>query len=373
MSVNIFHIRGDTLKHLLDWCRLDEAAVARKLHLKPAKIASWISGESGPTWNQLEDFARYLNVPVTTFFRPWQDPEMPLKDFRRGPNAGSTPSMDLLSLVYDARRKQDWWKEQALATDCPLVCSVKPAMHPADAGRRVREILGLDELQRRSRSWDEFRRNLCAQMERLGVLVLRRGHVRDATSRKIRPDEAAGFAIPDQTAPVVYVNTGTYVNAQIFTLVHEAVHLAMSQQALDDDLEIADLPRQETERFCDRAAAEALVPADELERAWQGDADVMARKFRVSTWVILLRALELNMIRREEYFRMLADYRRQIQKEPTSKRRGRIDANIAAWNGRRFTNAVVERLREGKITHTEAASLLWVSTRSLLAYLRSVE
>jgi Zn-dependent peptidase ImmA (M78 family) len=358
---------------MLAWSHRDEAWLAEKFRVKPGKIASWISGEGGPTWNQLERLARLLNVPVTTFFRTWRIPEMPMPDFRRGPKAGSPPSPDLLSLIYDARRKQDWWKEQVIATTSPLVGAIRLSGDPVDAGRRMREVLGLDELQARSRSWEQFRRFLTDKLEGLDVLVLRRGHVRDDTGREIAPSEVSGFALTDPAAPVIYINARNYISAQIFTLIHEAVHVALNRPALDDDLEFQDSPQQAIEQYCDSVAAEALVPTDIFQRFWQGDPDKMARKFWVSTWVILRRALDMGIIRRDQYNGMLADYRKRISGERKRKSKGSLPANITAWNGRRFTDAVISRLRDGEITHTEAASLLWVSTRSLLAYLRSVQ
>jgi Zn-dependent peptidase ImmA (M78 family) len=371
MSTGRIPIRGETLKWAIGWAGLPEEVLARKLRLEAEKLKAWIAGQAAPTWNQLENLAKHLNIPVPTFFGPPPPIQMPLPDFRRGLHAGKSPSPDLLSLIYDALRKQDWWKEQARPGQNPLTGAIAREQQPVVAGARLRSLIGLDDLQRRAQTWNDFRLRLVDRLEEMGVLVLRRGHIRDATTRTIDPKEAAGFAIPDPAAPVIYVNTRTFVNAQIFTLVHEAAHLAMGRPALDDELETSLLPNEDTERYCDSVAAEALVPQERFLPAWQGDPEPLAKQFRVSVWVVLRRALDLGLIRRGQYDRMLASYLRQLASSKKEEAGGTIAKNIEAWNGRRFTHAVIERLRDGEVTYTEAASLLWVSTRSLIAYLRS--
>src|SRR5882672_11509060 len=113
-------------------------------------------------------------------------------------------------------------------------------------------------------------------------------------TRKLDPDEFRGFALADDLAPLVFINGADTKSAQMFTLAHELAHIWLGQSALSDP-DPSIVPTQEIERWCNRVAAEFLVPLEtlraELQRNETLDAEVSrsARRFEVSTLVILRR------------------------------------------------------------------------------------
>jgi Zn-dependent peptidase ImmA (M78 family) len=133
------------------------------------------------------------------------------------------------------------------------------------------------------------------------------GVVGGNTRRKLDPKEFRGFSIADAIAPLVFVNgaDGTESKApQVFTLIHELAHI----WAGDSGISSADIEARQGEQaelWANQVAAEVLVPADDLRKAWRGaDLDELSRlrrTFSVSTLVILNRAFNAGLLEWSDY------------------------------------------------------------------------
>ena len=113
-------------------------------------------------------------------------------------------------------------------------------------------------------------------------------------------DGLRGFALADEYAPLVAVNTHENIEARVFTLLHEVAHLA--SDTAKACLGIA-LDADRTERWCDEVASAAVLPRDTLRDAVEelsGSAEpdfevvqALAERFKASlraTAVALIRA-----------------------------------------------------------------------------------
>ncbi|MGB9860529.1 MAG: ImmA/IrrE family metallo-endopeptidase, partial [Moorellaceae bacterium] len=225
-----------------------------------------------------------------------------------------------------------------------------------------------------ARSWDKFRTLLVRSIEEAGILVLCQGYVGTNTHRRYDPEEFSGFAIADRVAPIIFVNSRDYLVRQIFTLVHELVHVWLGESVLDADLEGSELPTEELERFCDQVAAELLMPETDFKSAWCGEpyeqAQRAAKTFKVSVWAALKRARELKLISYREY----AEALKQAQKNnrETKPPKGTFWATFDLRNSRRFVRAVVEAALSGEISAKEMASLLNLSLPTALSLMERV-
>ena len=203
--------------------------------------------------------------------------------------------------------------------------------------------------------------------------MLRSGQVGSNTHRLLDVEEFRGFAISDSFAPLVFINSRDAKAAQIFTLAHELAHLwiGMSGISNPDYAERSGYQGHTIDQHCDRIAAEVLVPREDFALAWidgrslDENLEDLARRYRVSAFVVLRRAYDLDKIQADTY---RAKYHELLSE--SISRVARKDAPICypsllARNSTTFTNALMVATAEGRVAPSEAASLLNVRIATL--------
>ena len=184
-----------------------------------------------------------------------------------------------------------------------------------------------------------------------------------ATGAKLDPKEFLGFALVDEYAPLVFVNSAYFIAAQTFTLAHELAHLFVGETGLSafDKLMPAD---NATEQFCNRTAAEFLVPEVELRALWpnvrnqKNPYQKIALRFKVSAIVAARRLLDLELIERETFFAFYEKNKTQGKGQASTTSSSGNLRNTQKWRiGPRFADAVATAVAEGRLLHREAYSL----------------
>ena len=206
---------------------------------------------------------------------------------------------------------------------------------------------------------------LHGRIDEAGVLTVSNGVVGNNTHRRLDPDEFRGFSLVDEYASLVFVNAADFKSAQMFTLIHEVAHIWMNASGVDNpNLGDPDAPRPDIEQRSNAIAAEFLIPANELRAAWEalsGSADrfeQVARRYKTSRIVAARRALDLNLIRRTEFFDFYAEYEADERRTQQSRGEGGHFWNTQGVRlGRRFSQAVVQAVQEGRLLYRDAYSL----------------
>ncbi len=250
---------------LLRWALDRSGRSVEGLAAKFPRLAAWERGEAEPTLRQLEQFAKATYTPVGfLFLREPPVEEVPIPDFRTLPGAHrDRPSPDLLDTIYLCQQRQEWYREFARTMGEPALGFVGSARIEDDVvatAAAMRRALGFDlEERRQLPTWTEALRRFVEQADALGVLVMVSGVVGSNNRRKLDPQEFRGFALADPLAPLVFVNGADTKAAQMFTLAHELAHVWLGESALSD-ASPASAPLQRVESWCNRVAAELLVP-----------------------------------------------------------------------------------------------------------------
>jgi Zn-dependent peptidase ImmA (M78 family) len=331
-------------------------------------VAEWLNGQKKPTYNQLENFARQAMVPFGYLFlqRP-PDEKLPLPDYRtRKGEAVRKPTPNLIETIFEMQRRQEWMKEFLLEQGhepLPFVGSRSVGDNIRAVAKSMRKTLRLSEnWAEKHATWEKALTFFRERIEESGILIFANGIVANNTRRTLDPDEFQGFVFVDPIVPLIFVNGADYKVAQMFTIAHELVHVWVGQSALFDL--IATRPADfEVERYCNQVAAEFLVPGDKLKAAWpavsgQDDAfAVLARKFKVSPIVIARRAKDKRLISKVEFFAFYRAYTSREKQKMDESTGGNFWLTQNVRLGRRFGEAVVTAVREGRLSYTEAYDL----------------
>jgi Zn-dependent peptidase ImmA (M78 family) len=232
-----------------------------------------------------------------------------------------------------------------------------------ETGAHIRTALGFDlEERRRTPTWTDALRRFIGQADELGVLVMVSGVVGSNNRRKLDPEEFRGFALADPLAPLVFINGTDTKAAQMFTLAHELAHIWLGQSALSNVAPVSS-PTQATEIWCNRVAAELLVPFAIFREEFQPEAtlrdelDRLARLFKVSTLVVLRRIHDAGGFTADQFWR---EYRRELERlrAMPSGDGGNFYLTLGARASKRFARALVVRTLEGQSSFMEAFRLL---------------
>jgi len=332
------------------------------------KLDEWERGEAQPTFKQLEKFASATHVPFGYFFLP-EPPEerIPIPDLRTIRNeAISRPSPDLLDTIYAMQRRQAWLREDRMECEAdPLdfVGSARLADNPEDIGREMRRMLGLaDGWAATARTWQDAVGELRRAIEDLDIMAVINGVVGNNNKRKLDVGEFRGFALSDEYAPLVFVNGADAKSAQMFTLAHELAHIWLGESALTDvGLKIR--PSQDIESWCDKAAAEFLVPAQALKERWrdvrhrESPFETIARQFKVSPIVAGRRAMDLRLVARETFFDFYDEYIARERRRRAGAGGGDFYNNQNTRVGELFATHAIRAAKEGRLSFKEAYDL----------------
>lgn len=373
--------RIDVRPHMLEWACERAGVQPAALEERLPQLTAWIRREKRPTFKQLERLANLTNTPLGYLFLP-EPPEepLPVTDFRtlsRRPRP--TPSPDLLDTLYSMQRRQRWLRDVLVESEAEPLAFVGSARlddDPEAVGREMRRLLGLaDGWGAGVRSWQGAVSDLRRAIEQLGVMAVVNGIVGNNTHRKLDVDEFRGFALTDPFAPLIFVNGADSRSAQMFTLAHELAHVWLGLEGVSGFNAL--LPGgSDVEDWCNRAAAELLVPARELRARWStlrrrhAPFQDLARAFKVSPIVAARRALDLALIERTEFFEFYEAYLGRERQVAAGSEGGDFYNNQNTRIGDLFGNQVVRAAVEGRIGFKEAYDLTGLRGGTFQKYAR---
>jgi Zn-dependent peptidase ImmA (M78 family) len=356
---------------VLKWACRRAGVSTDALTKRPAlrKLPEWLSEDEQPTFKQLEDFAKATHTPFGFFFLAEPpDERVPIPDFRTiRDEAVERPSADLLDTIYICQQRQEWYREHARVSGerpFPFVGSVTTDSDVVQVARDMRDALAFDLDERRQMpTWVEALRRFIEQADNLGILVMINGVVGSNNRRKLDPQEFRGFALSDPLAPLVFINGADTKAAQMFTLAHELAHLWLGESALTDAVPRS-IPTNTVESWCNRVAAELLAPlavvSGEFNRRapLREEASRLARRFKVSTLVILRRIHDAGALPRDRFWREYDEEVDRLTSSPRTTGGGDFYLTTAARVSKRFARAVFTSTWEGRSSFTEAFHLL---------------
>lgn len=364
-------VRVDVKPEMLRWAWERAGYDLDGLAGRIPQLSSWYQGDKRPTLKQVEAFAKATHAPVGYLFLSEPPVErVPIPDLRTmGGGRIDRPSPDLLDTLYLCQQRQEWYRDYARTigeTPLSFVHSATPATDVETAAADLRRALGFDlDERRRAATWADALRSFIEQADSLGVLVMISGIVGNNTHRRLDPEEFRGFALSDDLAPLVFINGADTKAAQMFTLAHELAHLWLGESALSDASPVCSPPHA-VEAWCNRVAAELLVPLAALRECYRPGGELrqeverLARIFKVSTLVVLRRIHDMGGLSRGEFVKVYDQELSRLRAIPRGTG-GDFYLTQSARVGKRFARALVASTLEGQTPHRDAFRLLGIS------------
>ena len=370
-------ITPNVLKWARESARMTEEIAAAKVSVTIEKLKEWETGTSQPTIRQAQTLAKSYKRPFALFFLPDIPRDFqPLQDYRKSGSKSLTTSS--IFIIREIQQKQAWISDvysENQEEKLLFVGRFNINDNPKKVANDILKTLNINPSNYKS---DNPIKEWIDAAETNGIFISRTSFIHSRL--KLDSKELQGFAIADPHAPFVFVNSEDWNAPQLFTLVHELAHIWIAETGISNEVE-PDLKQKNkfhpVELFCNEVAANALMPSEIILKfdssSFQSSKIVfkMAKQLGVSSFALLIRALNLNIISESTYQKLkkqadidFSEYlRREAEKKANQKEKEKqggpnyflLQLNR---NSRLFTQTVLDAFRGGYIEPTLASNLL---------------
>lgn len=370
-------ITPNVLKWARESARITEEAAAARISVTIDKLKEWEDGISQPTIRQAQALAKAYKRPFALFFLPEIPKDFqPLQDFRKSGSKALTTSS--VFIIREIQQKQSWISDvnaENQEEKLPFVGRFSIKVNPLVVAKDILATLKINPASYKS---DNPIKEWVDAAETKGIFVSRTSFVHSRL--KLDSEELQGFAIADPYAPFIFVNSDDWNAPQLFTLVHELAHIWIAETGISNEVE-PQLKNKDkfhpVELFCNEVAANALMPEEIVlsfnVSSFQDSKDVFkaAKSLGVSSFALLVRALNLNLITQQAYQKLKkqadVDFQEYLRRE--AEKKGKLKEKDKPGgpnyfllqlnrNSRLFTQTVLDAFRGGYIEPTLASNLL---------------
>ena len=324
------------------------------------KLQDWLSGENMPTICQLQNFASKFFVPFGYLFLQQIPTEtIPFPMFRGESGQSNHFDLNVYDTVMNVQSRQGWLEDYLLDNEietCQLVSSIEMSTPIGETIARLRKVLQLEPRWAFGLMRVEMALSILTQrLEDAGIFLAFNGVVGNNTHRALKVSECRGFALVNKTAPYIFVNSADSKYAQMFTLIHETAHIMLGISAghAGDGFIGHDI----VEDYCDRLAAEFLVPAEVIRKVWNGDIKWASRKFKVSEIVVARRAHDLRLLSDDAYKAFWLEYSKRPVNTKKESGGGSFYLTSVKRVGKLFAIHVRNAVNNRQLSYTDAYRL----------------
>lgn len=372
--------RANITPIVLKWAResakMSEDVAASKVSVEIEKLQEWENGLSQPTIKQAQNLAKAYKRPFALFFLPEPPTDFqPLQDFR---NRNAKPlGTASIFIIRELQQKQEWMREffhENKEENLPFVGKFSTENDPTKVAKDILQTLQIDPNNYRT---DNPLREWIAKSEASGIFVSRTSFIHSRMT--LDSEEMQGFAIADEYAPFVFINSEDWDSSQLFTLVHELAHIWIAASGISNEIipqSVSSNLTEPIEIFCNEVSASALMPLSVMNKMDTSIFSSHERIFRtaktlgVSSLAFLFRAYKLRMISLDQYRSLKRESDKEfalfVQREAAKKEAAQKKSKggpsplllLANRNGKLFTQAVMDAFRGGLIQPTHASNLL---------------
>ena len=371
------YITPNVLKWARESARMSEEVACAKVSVSSEKLKEWENGDSLPTIRQAQTLAKAYKRPFALLFLPEIPRDFqPLQDFRK---SGSKPfNTSSIFIIRETQQKQSWIRdlyEENKEKKLSFVGKFNIKDNPEVVAKDILKTLDINPANYQSdnpiKVWIE-------KAESKGIFISRTSFIHSRL--KLDSDELQGFAISDEFAPFVFINSDDWNAPQLFTLVHELAHIWIAESGISNEIEqnVKDKDKYHpVELFCNEVAANALIPKEIINNldnvTFQNSKEIFksAKNLGISSFAFLVRAYNLNLINFATYQSLKKDAEYEfgefLKREAEKKAKQKEKENKGGpnyfllqlnRNSKLFTQTVLDTFRGGGIEPSLASNLL---------------
>jgi Zn-dependent peptidase ImmA (M78 family)/DNA-binding XRE family transcriptional regulator len=371
------YITPNVLKWARESARMTEETAAAKVSVTVDKLKEWEVGTNHPTIRQAQTLAKAYKRPFALLFLPDVPRDFqPLQDFRKSGSKNLTTSS--IFIIREIQQKQAWISDvysEKQEDKLAFVGRFSINHDPQTVAKDILETLKINpafyKTENPIKEWIDA-------SETNGIFVSRTSFIHSRL--KLDSEELQSFAIADPHAPFVFVNSDDWNAPQLYTLVHELAHIWIAETGISNEVD-PDIKHKDrfhpVELFCNEVAANALMPKEMVLNfdpiSFQTSKDVfkVAKQLGVSSFALLVRAWNLNIIQTPKYQKLKKqadiDYAEYLNREAEKKDKQKQKEKQGGpnyfllqlnRNSRLFTQTVLDAFHGGFIEPTLASNLL---------------
>lgn len=360
-------INPDIVRWAIDRSGLAMSEISKKLSIKEEKLKDIEKGKATLAFSKAKHLAKITNIPFGFLFLneiPKED-KLALPDLRTIDSKElNEPSQALKEIVRLNQERVDWYRNylnELGVEENYYVGSLSDA-----SIEKTISVLREKLVVNKPKDAKDYYRKLVKCIEDLGIMVIQDSNLGHHT-KPLNVEEFRGFAIADDVAPLIFVNTADSMNAQLFTLIHELAHILKGESGVSDNTISS---ANKTEQFCNEVAGEFLVPKKRFIEEWDniGKAsieviiDSLSKIFHVSRHVVARRALNLGYINKLQYEKYIHDvYENYLAHKEKS---GSGPSYYTVKNSKlssQLSQAVVSQSVSGKMLYRDAGYILGIN------------
>lgn len=355
---------------------LTVSEISKRLEINIEKLHSIEHGDEPIAFGKAKTLAKIANIPFGFLFlsEPPKETPLLLPDLRTiNSQEVDEPSHALQEIIRINQERVDWYRDYLIKQGFESNEYVGK-LAEAKVNQMVEFLQRNLQVTRRGNAKDYYR-DLVKAVEDLRIMVVQDsdlGH----HSKPLNSEEFRGFAIADSVAPLIFINTADSLNAQLFTLIHELVHILKGESGISDNDMSTVHP---TEVFCNAVAGEFLVAESEFIKQWQSISknepieiifEKLAKEFYVSRHVIARRAMTLKYISQSEY----QDYIARLHEEYLASKGKRFKGGPSYYvvkNSKlstQLSQAVVSETLAGKMLYRDGGHLLGMKPSNIKSF-----
>jgi len=342
-------------------------------------IKNWLDGTKTPTFNQIENFSKKSNIPLGYFFLQTPPVEqIQLLEYRTIDSMYmSAPSRNLIDTIYEMEAVQGWmidYRKEMGFDVLPIVGCMKECTDINTIADRIRTDLELNKdwyakCNDKTNAFNHVRDLLTES----GIIVMMNGIVGKNTHRALDINEFRAFALVDEWAPLIFINSADSQGAKLFSLFHEIAHIWIGENDLYNDRRNNPGDVKPREVICNAVAGEIMVPKDVFILKWKEstEEDVylqikdIAKYFRCSESVIARKALDIKEISIDVYDQVVSDAIEAFRELKESRESGGDYYNtMGSRLDKCFIRALCESINKGRTNYTEAFRLTNTSRKT---------